>query len=232
MKVNRRKQPLERRRKRILLVDDFSIVRHGMVHLLEGEPDLAVCGGVECGRDALRRVEETNPDLVIVEVAATGVCGIDLIRNIRKRCPGTAVLVFSRHEEEVYAERALRAGARGYVMKRENDELVLAAIRAVLNGELYLSPLMRNRLLWQYVGGESVPHGSPLARLSQRELTIYELIGRGRGTSQIAHNLHLSQSTIESYRQRLKEKLGLSTGAELVRAATTWVHEGKLDFAA
>jgi DNA-binding NarL/FixJ family response regulator len=194
----------------VFLVDDHPIVRQGLALLINREPDLAVCGDAEETGTALRRIEELKPDLVVVDISLNGPDGLD-------------VLMLSMLDESMYAERALRDGASGYIMKQEATELVLVAIRRILGGEIYVSDRMANRMLHRFVGGnqEGLPR-SPIADLTDRELEVFRLIGEGRGTRQIAEELHLSVKTVESYQAHIKEKLALKNGRELVQRAIQW----------
>jgi DNA-binding NarL/FixJ family response regulator len=207
----------------VFLVDDHPIVRQGLALLINREPDLAVCGDAEETGTALRRIEELKPDLVVVDISLNGPDGLDLLKSIRTRHPALPVLMLSMLDESMYAERALRDGASGYIMKQEATELVLVAIRRILGGEIYVSDRMANRMLHRFVGGnqEGLPR-SPIADLTDRELEVFRLIGEGRGTRQIAEELHLSVKTVESYQAHIKEKLALKNGRELVQRAIQW----------
>jgi DNA-binding NarL/FixJ family response regulator len=209
------------KRHRILLVDDHPLFRQGLAQLLALEPDLAVCGQAEDTAQAVRTVETQRPDLVIVDISLNGGDGIELVKDLKATHPKLPTLVVSMHDEVLYAERALRAGALGYVMKRAGTGEVLEAIRHALVGEVYVSPDMKNRLLLR-LAGLPTPEMSPLAQLSDRELEVYRLTGDGLNLRQIAKQLKISTSTVESHRARIKEKLGLSTAAELVRHALQW----------
>ena len=206
----------------ILLVDDHPIVRQGLSELIDHEQDLTVCGVAEDIHKALDQVGTLNPDLVMVDISLKGSNGLELLKNIKVRYPKQAVLMLSMHDESLYAVRALRAGAAGYVMKQEATEKVLTAIRHVLNGEIYLSERMEKKMMHQLVGGRAARTGSPLEDLSDRELEVFNLIGQGHGTRQIAEELHLSIKTIESHRAHIKEKLNLKNATELVQHAIQW----------
>jgi DNA-binding NarL/FixJ family response regulator len=207
---------------RILLVDDHPIVRQGLAELIDHEKDLAVCGVADDVHKALDQIGTLAPDLVIVDISLRGSNGIELLKNIKVRYPKQSVLMLSMHDESLYAVRALRAGAAGYVMKQEATEKVLTAIRQVLNGEIYLSERMEKKMMHQLVGGRAARTGSPLEDLSDRELEVFNLIGQGHGTRQIAEELHLSIKTIESHRAHIKEKLNLKNATELVQHAIQW----------
>jgi len=211
------------RKAKILLVDDHPIVRQGLKELIEQEADLFVCGEAQSGSEALQAIAAAKPDLAMVDISLQGTNGLELIKQIKAGHSDVPVLVLSMHDETLYAERALRAGARGYVMKEEATARLIAGIRRVLSGEIYLSERMSARLLSRFVGGGSQTEGSPIERLSDRELEVFELIGRGIGTRQIAEQLHLSIKTIESHREHIKEKLKLGSSQELMRHAVHWV---------
>ena len=207
---------------RILLVDDHPIVRQGLSEMINQERDLLVCGTAEDVHRALDAIEKVRPDLVIADISLKGSNGIELLKNIKVRYPRTLVLVLSMHDESLYAVRALRAGAAGYIMKQEATDKVLTAIRQVLSGEIYLSERMEKKMMHQLVGGRAARTGSPIEDLSDRELEVFGLIGQGHGTRQIAEELHLSIKTIESHRAHIKEKLNLRNATELVQHAIQW----------
>ena len=207
---------------RILLVDDHPIVRQGLAEMIDQERDLQVAGTAEDVHRALEALDKIKPDLVIADISLKGSNGIELLKNIKVRFPKTLVLVLSMHDESLYAVRALRAGAAGYIMKQEATEKVLTAIRRVLSGEIYLSEKMEKKMMHQLVGGRTARTGSPIEDLSDRELEVFGLIGQGHGTRQIAEELHLSIKTIESHRAHIKEKLNLRNATELVQHAIQW----------
>jgi len=207
----------------ILLVDDHPIVRRGLRELIEQEPDLDVCGEAEEVAEALRLVGELKPDVVIVDITLKGRSGLEFIKDMRARKRSLPILVLSVHDEATYAERALKAGAQGYVMKREAPDLIIDAIRTVLSGELYVCEKMATKLLSRIVGRPPKrERDDAVAALSDRELEVLELLGRGHSTRRVAEELHLSVSTIETYRANIKHKLGLESASELVRFATEW----------
>jgi DNA-binding NarL/FixJ family response regulator len=208
---------------RLLLVDDHPILRQGLAQLINQEKDLVVCAETSTAHAALEAIAVHKPDLCVIDISLEGSNGIELLKNIKARFPKLPVLVLSMHDESLYAERVLRAGAKGYVMKQEATEKVLVAIRRVISNEIYVSDKLSNRMLHQFVGGKSPQGDSPLERLSDRELEVFQLIGQGHGTRQIAKELHLSVKTIESYRAHLKQKLELKNGTELVQHAIQWV---------
>lgn len=209
-------------RSAVLIVDDHPIVRQGLTLLINREPDLAVCGDAEEAASALRRIEELKPDLIVVDISLNGPDGLDLLKNIRARDPNLPVLILSMLDESLYAERALRAGANGYIMKQEATDRVLVAIRRILAGEIYVSDRMANRMLHRFAGGVQVEDRSPIADLTDRELEVFRLIGEGHGTRQIAEQLHISVKTVESYQAHIKEKLSLKNARELVQRAIQW----------
>lgn len=208
---------------RILVVDDHPLLRRGVVELINSEGMLEVCGEATNLADAYQMVAKLKPDLVIADISLEGNSGIELMKELAYRWSDLPVLAYSMHDEQVYAERALRAGARGYLMKQHSPEMLLDAIRQILNGTIYLSKPMADRLLGKLVGsrpGEGSE--SPIDRLSDRELEVLQLLGKGMTTSQIATSLCLSTKTVETYREHLKQKLSLNSGPELVRYAVEW----------
>jgi DNA-binding NarL/FixJ family response regulator len=223
---NERKHPLKRKRT-VYVIDDHPIVREGLTRLINGEPDLFVCGAAEDTYTALRSMEILKPDIAIADISLKGPDGIELIKNLKNRMPGLPVLVLSIHDESIYAPRALRAGARGYIMKQEATENVLVALRRVLGGEIYLSDRMANKVLQQFVGAGGTSPRFSVDRLSDRELEVFRLIGQGHGTRRIAEELHLSVKTVESYREHIKEKMTLSDASELVQHAIQWMEHEK-----
>lgn len=218
-----RKTTTAQRKDRIYLVEDHPVTREGFAQLINFQRDLEVCGQAGIVAQALTEIAVLNPDLVIVDISLAGTSGIELIKDLVSRHPILKVLVLSMHDESLYAERALRAGARGYVMKQEATEHVMAAIRHVLGGGVYLSVCMHNRLLVNMVRGLSAAGASDLDRLSDRELEVFQLVGEGRTTAQIGASLHLSVSTVETYRAHIKEKLRLQNATELVQHAVDWI---------
>jgi DNA-binding NarL/FixJ family response regulator len=191
----------------IFVVDDHPIIRQGLAQLIRQEPDLHYAGDAEDAVEALRAIETVKPDIVIIDISLKSSSGIELIKDLRIRNPEMPILVLSMHDESFYAERVLRAGARGYVMKEEATERVVHAIRRILAGEIYLSDRMAASMLSKRVEGRSNSTSFPIERLSDREMEVFELIGHGLGTRQIATKLHLSIKTIESHRANLKVKL-------------------------
>jgi DNA-binding NarL/FixJ family response regulator len=212
----------EIRKRTVFIVDDHPLLRQGLALLINRENDLAVCGEAQEARTAMHAISKYQPDILIVDISLNGPDGLDLLKNIRNSYPGLPVLVLSMHDEATYAERALRARANGYIMKQEATEKVLVAVRRILNGEVYLSDRIANKLLRQYIGGASTALQSRLNALSDRELEVFRSIGEGRSTRQIADELHLSVKTVETYQAHLKEKLALRSGRELIQHAIQW----------
>jgi DNA-binding NarL/FixJ family response regulator len=209
-------------KRRVFIIDDHPIVRQGLALFINREPDLVVCGDAEEANAALRLIGELKPDLVMLDISLNGPDGLDLLKTIRGRDQNLPVLILSMMDEALYAERALRAGANGYIMKQQATEQVLTAIRRILGGEIYLSERMANKMLHLFVGGSPSEPSSPVADLTDRELEVFRLIGEGHGTRQIADELHLSVKTVESYQAHIKEKLLLKNGRELVQRAIQW----------
>jgi len=211
-------------RARVFVVDDHPIVRQGLALLINSQPDLEVCGEAEETQAALAALEAARPDVLVVDISLSGPDGLDLVKAVRARTETLRVLVLSMHDESIYAERALRAGANGYIMKQEATDRVLTAIRCVLNGEVYLSNRAASRMVQQYVrgpGGARVRRPA-LAALSDRELEVFRLIGEGHSTRHIANALHLSVKTVETHQAHIKEKLSLRSARELMQYAIEW----------
>jgi DNA-binding NarL/FixJ family response regulator len=202
-------------------VDDHPIVRQGLALFIEREADLMVCGEAEDATSALQAIQESTPDFLILDISLDGRDGLDLLKTLRIRHPNLPVLVLSMHDESVYAERSLRAGANGYIMKHEAADKVITAIRRILGGDVYLSERLTKKMLQQFVNVSISPR-DPLAKLSDRELEVFRLIGAGHGTRQIADELHVSTKTVESYQAHIKEKLALRNARELVQHAVEW----------
>ena len=218
-------QPVNRKPKtKVLLVDDHPILRAGLGKLINQEADMMVCGEAEDAPKAFEAVSTLSPDIVVVDISLKGSNGIELIKNVKARFPSLPVLVLSMHDESLYAERALRAGSLGYIMKEEAIEQVLVAIRRVLAGEIFLSDKMKSKMLQQLAGGRAKITTSPIEKLTDRELEVFRLIGEGHSTRQIAGELHLSVRTVEAYREYIKAKLNLKNATELVQHAFHWVH--------
>jgi DNA-binding NarL/FixJ family response regulator len=211
---------------RVLIVDDHPLVRHGLAELIEDDPKLEVCGEAADAEEALRQVEATHPHVVVVDISLKSGHGIELIEQIKARHEHVRMLVSSVHDESLFAERALRAGAMGYVNKQEATETVIGAIHQILRGEIYLSEDMANRLLKTVVGGEPLDE-DPIKSLSNREIEVFEMIGQGLATKEIGKKLHLSPKTVETHREKIKSKLNLASSTELTHRAMQWVMENR-----
>lgn len=208
---------------RILLVDDHPLLRQGLAQTIEAEPDLEVVAQAGDAEEALAVFDGAAPDLVVTDISLPGMNGLELLKNLLTLHPDLPVLVVSRHDEELYAERAVRAGARGYVSKLAAGDDIVTAIRRVLRGGIHLSEELKDRMLFGAAAGVKDPTQSPLEVLSDRELEVFEMTGRGLPTREISERLHLSVKTVESYRSRIKTKLGLGSGTELMKHAVAWV---------
>ncbi len=208
--------------KRVFLVDDHPLVREWLTTHLHQQGDLAVCGEAENSPSALQGILALQPDVVILDISMSGRSGIDLIKDLKRLQPNTGVIVLSMHDEMTHAERALRAGARGYVMKREATDKIVAAIHQVLAGKLYISERFQARLAEKFVGGMPPASQSPVNLLSDRELEVFQLLGQGRDTKQIAEELRVNFKTVHTYCARIKEKLRLTKATELLREAVRW----------
>jgi DNA-binding NarL/FixJ family response regulator len=218
------KRNQSKKRARILIVDDHPAVREALASRIGRQPDLAVCGEAADMGEALRLVAETQPDLAVIDISLKTSNGIDLIKRIKDRSGSVRMLVWSMHSESLYAERSLRAGALGYINKDQATDKIIEAIRRVLEGKVYLSDAMAEKMLHRAVGGDEVTR-SPLDALADRELEVFRLIGQGVKTADIAERLTLSVKTVETYRDRIRQKLKLSDGTELAHYATQWMIE-------
>jgi DNA-binding NarL/FixJ family response regulator len=212
-------------RKRILLVDDHAVVRFGITQLINRERDLVVCGEEEDAGRALSAVAKLKPDLVIADISLKESSGVELIRNLKAQFSSVPVLVVSTHNESIYAEIVFRAGALGYLMKADALDKIIAAIRRVLSGNIYVSEALGAQMLHAQVRGRPALQESPVKGLSDRELEVFRLIGQWKKTGEIARELHLSVKTIEYYREQIKRKLDLKDSAQLTQRATAWVQE-------
>jgi DNA-binding NarL/FixJ family response regulator len=208
-------------KKKILLVDDHPMLREGLALLIAHEPDLEVCGQADTAHAALELVGSTRPDLVLVDITLPDKNGLELIKDIQAMYQGTPVLVISMHDESLYAERVLRAGGRGYIMKQEGGQKLMAAIRQVLNGQIYLSEKMSSNILEVFSGGRS-ESSSPVGKLTDREFEVFQMIGSGLDVREIAERLHLSVKTVEVHRTNIKQKLKLRSVSDLIRQAVRW----------
>jgi DNA-binding NarL/FixJ family response regulator len=215
----------ESARKRIMIVDDHPMMRHGIAQLIGAEPDLSVCGEAENARDAFDVVGILKPDLVLADITLPGKNGLELLKDFQAILPHLPVLVVSTHDETFYAERVLRAGGRGYIMKQEGGVKLMQAIRQVLAGEIYVSAGIATGILETLSGRRTSPEGSegsPMEKLTDREFEIFQLVGQGQGTKDIAHKLHLSAKTVDVHRANIKNKLKLASSPELIRYAVRW----------
>lgn len=209
---------------KIVIIDDHPIVRQGMKKIIEIEEDLKVIGEARGAHDAIPLFDGLKPDIAIVDISLEGeVNGIDLVKAVRERYSKVYTLVLSMYSETIYAERAIRAGARGYVTKKEAPSNIVDALRTVQKGELYLNNLISGRIIDKLIHGSSVVIDTPIDALSDRELEVYQLIGNGFGTGEIAKKLNLSVNTIESHRKKIKDKLRIKSGTALVKNAVQWV---------
>jgi DNA-binding NarL/FixJ family response regulator len=213
---------------RVLIVDDHPAVREGLALRLSSQPDLEACGEAADVPEALKLFDAARPDVVVVDIQLKTTNGLDLVKRIASRDESARILVWSMYPDKVYARRALKAGALGYINKEHTTDRLIEAIRCVACGKVYLCEEIASALLSQAVGRAKTPQDSPLESLSDRELEVFRLIGDGLSTSQIARRLHLSTHTVDTHRQRIKEKLNLATASELTRAAIRWVVEGEM----
>jgi DNA-binding NarL/FixJ family response regulator len=209
-------------RKTVLIVDDHPLLRQGLALLINQQEDMQVCAEAEEAQAAMQAIAQQRPDIMILDISLNGPDGLELLKSIRASNPDLPVLILSMHDESIYAERALRARANGYIMKQEATEKVLVAVRRILNGELYLSDRMSNKMLQQFIGGAPSMIQPRVSSLSDRELEVFQLIGEGRATREIAEELHLSVKTVETYQAHIKEKLALRSGRELIQHAIQW----------
>lgn len=225
----RRLQSVSRSRKRIhiLLVDDHPLVRERLAELINREPDLVVCAEAEDRHQAIETIKSHRPDLVIVDITLKNSDGVELIKDIHSRWPGLLMLVVSMHDESLYAERVLRAGARGYITKQEATRSILRAIRRVLEGQIFLSEKIGSQIIGRLTDAGSATTPEPVQSLADRELQVFELTGRGLNTRQIATHLHIGVKTVETYRHRIREKLKLEQPTDLLRFAIAWTHQAQ-----
>jgi len=209
--------------RRVLLVDDHPFMRAGLAQPINAQPDLIVCGEAGNPAEALHALARQRPELVLSDLTMPGRSGLEFIKDLKATAPTLAVLVVSMHDEVVFAERALRAGARGYIMKEAGGENLLAAIRQVLRGEVYVSPRMSSRILNNLSARKPRGSSSPIEQLTDREFEVFQLIGQGKSTRDIATQLHLSPKTVDVHRSHIKEKLVLKDATALIRHAVRWV---------
>jgi DNA-binding NarL/FixJ family response regulator len=210
------------RKSRVFIVDDHPLVREGLTNLINAQDDVMVCGEAKDSADAIDGISKDRPEVAIIDISLANESGLELIKYLARQFPQIALIVLSMHDEALYAERALRAGARGYVMKHETSKSVLASIRQVLGGGIYVSERIANRMALRLTSSRRPVASSPVERLSDRELEIFQLLGQGRTPSEIARDLNLSLKTVQAYCARAKEKFGVTSLTELLRAAIRW----------
>ncbi len=210
---------------RIYLVDDHAMFRDGLRQLINLEPEFTVCGDAPDAEKALSEIPKLKPDLVIVDISLPGTSGIDLVKSLKRDYEELPVLVVSMHAESLYGERALRAGAMGYIMKSEPATTVLAAIRKVLRGEVHVSERMASAVVAKFVHGAAAPPPSPLETLSDRELEVFRLLGQEKGTRQIAEEMNVALPTVATFKNRIKEKLGMKNSTEMILYAIQWYRQ-------
>jgi DNA-binding NarL/FixJ family response regulator len=212
-------------KKQILVVDDHPIFRHGLADLIQSQPDLVVCGHADSAPTALDQMRRLKPDMAILDVSLRGTNGIELVKLMKAEVPRLPILVLSVHDESLYALRALKAGALGYIMKAEAGQHVIVGIRRVLEGKIFVSPKFSEQLIFKAIHSIETGDGSPVDQLSDRELEVLELLGKGHNTRSVARLLNLSVKTIETHRAHIKEKLGFKDASEMVRFAIDWVSQ-------
>ncbi|HZR15890.1 MAG TPA: response regulator transcription factor [Verrucomicrobiae bacterium] len=208
-------------KQRIVIVDDHPMMREGLAQLIEHEPDLVVEAQADSAGQALRTIEKAVPDLLLVDISLPDKSGLELIKDVHTLQPALPILVVSMHDESLYAERVLRAGGRGYIMKQEGGKKLMLAIRQVLGGRIYVSEKISAKILENY-SGHRPDSQSPVEKLSDREFEVFQLLGQGHGTREIAEHLHLSVKTVEVHRANIRKKMELANGGELVRYAIRW----------
>jgi DNA-binding NarL/FixJ family response regulator len=213
----------QQNKKRVLLVDDHPVLRKGLVRLIDSKEEFVVCGEASTAVEAMSLIRELEPDLVIADIGLPGTSGIELTKTIRAEFEQLPVLILSMHEEALYATRALRAGAMGYIVKQDAIDNIAAALREALNGRRYLSPVIAAQLQHNGPGGQSHPVGDPISLLTDREFEIFELIGKGHEVREISDALGLSPKTVETHRTNIKEKLKLKNARQVARLAVQWL---------
>jgi DNA-binding NarL/FixJ family response regulator len=218
---------VEKRAFRVLIVDDHPVAREGLAFRISLQSDFELCGEAIDVADALERIHEQQPDVVVVDIALRTGSGIDLIKRVKSHYPDVRMLAWSMHDESLYAERALRAGALGYIDKAQSTDKVVEAIRSVLSGKMFVSGQVAERLLQRSVHGHAPHFHSPVEVLSDRELEAFNLIGQGLDTQEVAKRMHVTTKTVDTYRSRIKDKLNVRNRAELVRLATLWTSENR-----
>ena len=208
------------KKSRILIIDDHVMVREGVAEIIKHEPDLDVCGTATTAHEGIEAVRKLKPDLILVDITLPGKNGIEFIKDVRAMNPDLRILVMSMHDESLYADRVLRAGGRGYIRKQEGGEKLIAALRRVVRGEIAVSEEMTGKLLEKFSGRKTID--SPLEGLSDRELEVFQLIGQGKTMKEIGHELHISPKTVEVHRSHIREKLKVTSAAELIAYAARW----------
>ena len=221
--TSKKPAPTRNPKKKVLLVDDHPMIRGGLAQVINNQKDLMICGEAGDASAAMRCVASSRPAIAVVDISLEGKSGLELIKDLQVLRPEVLILVLSMHDESLYAERVLRAGARGYVMKRAGGETVLQAIRQVLSGKVYVSERMSAQILDDFAGIHSARHRSPIEMLTDREFEVFKLIGEGCITREVADRLHISPKTVDVYRQNLKEKLKLPSATSLIQHAVRWV---------
>jgi len=214
----------ESSKKRVFLVDDHPLVREWLTNLINQQSDLIVCGEAEDAPQALQSIERLKPDVIVADITLASGSGIELVKDVKRLAPASAIVILSMHDETLYAERALRAGARGYVMKRETTKKIITAIRHVLEGKLYVTDEFKASIAEKHLEGGM--RGTPLEQLSDRELEVFRMMGQGFETRKIAESLCISIKTVQVYCARIKEKLGIANATELLREAVRWWESG------
>ncbi|MBD3344720.1 MAG: response regulator [Chitinivibrionales bacterium] len=210
---------------KILIVDDHPVVRQGLAQLINQSPGLAVCAEAENALDAMGHIEKYKPDLVVLDLSLGKSSGLTLLTSLKSRFSRLHVLVLSVHDESIYAERVLRQGAKGYIMKKAASETVIEAIHKVLSGDIYLSSEMKDKLIHKMIGAGTVNDRTPIDTLTNREIEVYQFVGQGMPTREIADKLHLSVKTVETYLARIKDKLHIANSRELIMHAMQWVQK-------
>src|SRR5476651_701380 len=216
------KKPPAQNKRRILIVDDHPMMRQGLAQLIGAESDLTICDEAENAERALDSIGALKPDLVLADISLPGKNGLELIKDFQAVQPDLPILVISMHDESLYAERVLRAGGRGYIMKQEGGKKLMQAIRQVLEGKIYVSEKMSADILETFSGRRTGAEGSPVEKLTDREFELFQLLGQGKGTRDIAEKLHLSVKTVDAHRVNIKAKLKLKSASELIRFAVRW----------
>ncbi|MFU8812327.1 MAG: response regulator transcription factor [Balneolaceae bacterium] len=212
-----------KKKQQIYIVDDHPLMRKGLAMTIENDIDFEVVGQAESAEEGMTEILEMKPDAAVIDISLPGMNGIELIKHLLSQMPELKVLVISRHDEELYAERALRAGAKGYLMKLEAGDIIVSALRQILNGGIFLSDKVGSQIIMKMTSGKKNVEDNPLEVLSDRELEVFELTGKGETTKEIAQRLHVSVKTVETYRARIKEKMHIDSTNDLIRRAVQWV---------